>query len=68
MMRALTKSDSPGVSGFFFVSLVTSVASCVLAPTFAWFRQSDVAFAVESSGVSFLLWWVMLGVFRLSRG
>jgi hypothetical protein len=68
MMRALTKSDSPGVNGFFFVSLVSTLASCALAPTLAWLRQSDVAFAVESSATSFLLWWVVLGAYRLIRG
>ncbi len=68
MMERLTKSESPGVNAFFSVSLITSLASFVIAPAWAWLRQSDITSAVGSSVVSFLLWWVMLGIYRLSKG
>jgi hypothetical protein len=67
MMKGLTKSESRGVNNFFFVTLVSSLASCVLAPVMAWLRQADVMFAVESTVLSFLLWWAALGIFRLVR-
>jgi hypothetical protein len=68
MVRSLTKSDRPGVNAFFSVTLISSLVSCVLAPVLAWLSQADITFAVESSVLSLLLWWVTLGIFRLVRG
>jgi hypothetical protein len=68
IMRRLTKSESSLVNTIFFVSLVSSLVACFLRPTLAWLRQSDIAFAVESSVISIMLWWLVLGIYRLSRG
>jgi hypothetical protein len=68
MMRKLTRSDSPAVNTFFFVSLIASLAPFNIAPVLAWLRQSNVTPAVEWSAYSLILWWAMLGVYRLIRG
>ena len=67
MIKALTKSDTPFINTLFCVTLIISLLSCILGPVLAWLRQSDIAFAIESSIVGLALWGVLLGLYRLFK-
>lgn len=67
MIKALTKSNNSFVNTFFGVSLITSILYCILRPIEAWVSQSDMSFAIASSILSFILWWVVLGLYRLFK-
>jgi hypothetical protein len=67
MIKALTKSDNSFVNTFFGISLLITVLSCVGKLVEAWWYRMSTMDALAVSIISFILWVMTLGLYRLFK-